>query len=387
MGGIAGRLATPLSVLVVLGVLHESGAVRVDLELVRRWCAMEVSARIFALQPANADHRAAVPAGVHVDLGSAGGRRFRYAWPLILWRLIQASRRTHVVVSGSELGIALIFSFLAARLTRRPFAVLVHSRPSEAMVDWSPRWQHRAVRWIHRHSDALTCVSDRIVTDLVSAGVSPELIRVVPNGIDVDTVRQLANQPPAVVRSSSRRTVLAVGRLSREKGFDLLIRAHRLLCDIGTVPHRIVLLGDGPDRAKLANLADSLGVGDSVVFAGFQTNPLPDIASADVLCMPSRYEGFPLVLLEALALGVPVIASPSGGELLAEGSYGVIVPAESPESLASAIDEHLRDPARLCTLAERGPDRVREYDLATIAAHHLVWLRELAGCTPDLRAV
>jgi glycosyltransferase involved in cell wall biosynthesis len=346
---------------------------------------MGVSAKIFALQRASVDHAAAVPAGVQVNLGSAGGHRLRYAWPLILWRLVRASRRTHVVVSGSELGIALFFSFAAARLARRPFALLVHSSPSEAMADWTPRWQHRAVRWIHRHSDAATCVSERIVTDLVSAGVPPEVIRVVPNGIDVDAVQRLANQPPAVVRSPTRRTVVAAGRLSREKGFDLLIRAHGLLRDVGAVPHRIVLLGDGPDRTKLADLADSLGVGDSVVFAGFQANPLPDIASADLLCMPSRYEGFPLVLLEALALGVPVIASPSGGELLAEGSYGIIVPTESPESLASAIDQHLRNPAPLRTLAERGPERARGYDWATVATYHLAWLRDLAGCAPDLR--
>jgi glycosyltransferase involved in cell wall biosynthesis len=382
MGGMASRLATPLSVLIVLGVLHESGAVRVDLELVRRWCTMGVSARIFALQRTNGAHRAATGSGVQVDLGSTGGHRLRYAWPLILWRLVRASRRTQVVVSGSELGVALFFSFAAARLARRPFAVLVHSRPGEAMVDWTPSWQHRAVRWIHRHSDALTCVSERIVADLVSAGVSPDVIRVIPNGIDVDTVRDLAKQSPAVVRSPRERTVIAAGRLSREKGLDVLIKAHGLLRDVGTVPHRIVLLGDGPDRAKLAHLAQSLGVGDSVVFAGFQTNPLPDIASADLLCMPSRYEGFPLVLLEALALGVPVIASPSGGELLAEGSYGIIVPTESPESLASAIEQHLRDPAPLRTLAERGPERVREYDWATVAAHHLVWLRELADAQP-----
>ena len=365
--------------LLVLGVLHENGAVRVDLELVRRWSAMGVSAKVFALQRAKADQAVAAPATVSVNLGSASGRRLRHAWPIILWRLIAASRRAHVVVSGSELGVALFFSFVAARVARRPFALLVHSRPSKAMADWTPRWQHRAVRWIHRHSDGVACVSDRIVTDLVSAGVPADVIRVVPNGIDIDTVRRLANEAPAVARSPTSRTVVAVGRLSQEKGFDLLIRAHGLLRDAGAVSHRIVLLGDGPDRDKLANLADRLGVGESVVFAGFVANPLPDIASADLLCMPSRYEGFPLVLLEALALGVPVIASPSGGELLDEGSYGIVVPSESPECLASAIAQHLRNPAPLRTLAARGPERLRGYDWATVAAHHLAWLRELAG--------
>jgi glycosyltransferase involved in cell wall biosynthesis len=221
-------------------------------------------------------------------------------------------------------------------------------------------------------------VSERIVTDLVASGVRPDMIRVVPNGIDVESVRRLATEPPAVVGSPTLRTVVAAGRLSREKGFDLLIRAHGLLRDVGTVPHRIVLLGDGPDREKLIDLANSLGVADSVIFAGFRANPLPDIASADLLCIPSRYEGFPLVPLEALALGVPMIASPGGGELLAQGPYGIIVPAESPESLASAIDQHLRNPAPLRSLAERGPDRAREFEWHAVAARHLAWMRQLA---------
>jgi glycosyltransferase involved in cell wall biosynthesis len=254
------------------------------------------------------------------------------------------------------------------------------------MIDWAARWQHRAIRWIHRNSDATACVSESIVADLVESGVPAQLIRVVPNGIDVETVRRLANQPSAVPPAPGRRTVVAAGRLSRAKGFDLLIRAHGLLRDADAVPHRIVILGDGPERGKLVDLAESLEVRDSVVFAGFQANPLPDIASADLLCMPSRYEGFPLVLLEALALGVPVIASPSGRDLLDEGAYGIIVPAESPESLAGAIDAHLRNPVPLRTLAERGPDQARRYDWASVARQHLDWLVELAGQAPYLSA-
>jgi glycosyltransferase involved in cell wall biosynthesis len=380
---VKNRFDAPLSVLLVLGVLHENGAVRVDLELVRRWRVAGAAARVFALQQPDPEQAAVVPAGVDVDTGSPVRRRLRYAWPLILLRLIRASRRAHVVVSGSELGTGLFFSFAAARIARRPFAFLAHSRPSDAMVDWTPNWQHPAMRWIHRHSDAVACVSERIVADLVASGVPPQVIRVVPNGIDVDSVRRLANQPPAVAPSVTCRTVVAAGRLSREKGFDLLIRAHSLLHDAGSVAHRIVLLGDGPDRAKLEELAGTLGVRDSVLFAGFQPNPLPDIASADLLCMPSRYEGFPLVLLEALALGIPVIASPSGRDLLDEGAYGIVVPAESPECLAAAIDRHLRDPLPLRTLAERGPEHARRYDWSAIATQHLAWLCELAGCAPD----
>jgi hypothetical protein len=100
--------------------------------------------------------------------------------------------------------------------------------------------------------------------------------------------------------------------------------------------------------------------------------------------MPPRYEGFPLVLLEALALGVPVIASPSGRDLLDEGAYGIIVPAESPENLASAIERHPRDLLSLRTLAERGPEHARRYNWTAVATRHLAWLGELAGRAPDL---
>ena len=99
----------------------------------------------------------------------------------------------------------------------------------------------------------------------------------------------------------------------------------------------------------------------------FQINPFAEIAVADLFCLPSRYEGFPLVLLEALVLGIPIVASECGSELLGDGDYGHLVATGSVEDLANAVEWHLRAPERLRTMARQGPQRARRFAWSQIA--------------------
>lgn len=346
----------------------------VDLELVRRWNASGAPAMVFALR-ANRGGEAAVDSAVPVRNGSRYQSRLRYAWPLILLRLVRASRQADVVISGSEIGLGLPFAFAAARLARRRFAIIVHCNLQDAMVDWMPAALHPLTRWIHRHADATSCVCPRLVRELLAAGVKPHALRVIPNGIDVDRVRELAQRPP-LPSSADEITIVGVGRLSPQKGFDLLVRAHALVRQ-SEVAHRLVIVGEGPDRSTLLQLARELGVGSTVLLPGFQANPFPQLAAADLFCLPSRYEGFPLTLLEALALGVPIVASDCASELLADGTYGDLVTTGSVHELAVYIERHLRNPVRLRAAALRGPSRARQYAWPKIAEeyrHLSVWV-------------
>jgi glycosyltransferase involved in cell wall biosynthesis len=366
----------PLRLLVVLGELHENGGVRVDLELARQWNAAGASARVFALRAARGP-AASVDSTVSVRNGCRSQSRIRYAWPLILLRLIRGSRDSEVVISGSEIGLALIFAFVAAHFTGRRFATIVHSSLQGAMDSWTPLGLHSLTRFVHRHTDATSCVSQRLVPELLAVGVRPQTIRVIPNGIDADRVRKLAQQPPRLCISHDI-TVVAIGRLSPEKGFDVLIKAHALVRQMG-LEHRLVIIGEGPARSELLQLACALGVGDTIDMPGFQANPFPELAAADLFCMPSRYEGFPIALLEALALGVPIVASSCGGELLADGAYGDLVAIDSVDGLARAIERHLRSPTRLRATARLGPARARLYAWPQIADEYL---RFLSGAQP-----
>jgi glycosyltransferase involved in cell wall biosynthesis len=195
-------------------------------------------------------------------------------------------------------------------------------------------------------------------------------VEVIPNSLDplaVETVQrtcQTWDHPfPA------KPVVMAVGRLNPEKGFDLLIRAHRRLRDMG-VEHSLVILGEGPLRAELTELVKELRVADSVIMPGFFPNPYTALKQATLCVLSSHFEGCPSVLLEALALGVPIVATRcfSGPrEILDEGKYGMLVPPNDEAALTEAIGKLLNDPARRKQLRLAGLERIRQYFPANIA--------------------
>lgn len=366
---------SPLRLLVVMGTQHENGGHRVVLELARRWNASGTSAQVFVLQPAR-DRVAAVDSIVPIKYGYRRQTRLRYAWPLVLLRLSRSCRKVDFVISCSETGTSLLFGFIAARLTRRRFAVIVHSSLNAALRDWMPSRFHSMARRIHRKSDATVCVSSRLLPELLATtGVREDTLRVIPNGIDTDRVTALARQPSQPAAPDGA-TIVASGRLSHEKGFDLLIRAHDRVRRAG-VAHRLLILGEGPERINLLRLVHELDVGDTVELPGFRENPFPDIVAADLFCLPSRYEGFPLAVLEALALGVPIVASECGSDLLADGKYGDVVATESVEELATAIERHLREPERLRAAVLHGPQLAREFAWSRIAEEYRRFFAEM----------
>ncbi|MBI4577680.1 MAG: glycosyltransferase [Planctomycetes bacterium] len=157
--------------------------------------------------------------------------------------------------------------------------------------------------------------------------------------------------------------VAAVGRMSREKGHQVLLAALARL-NGGRTAARLVLAGDGPDRAALETQARGLGLGGRVVFLG-ATDEVPRVlAAADVVAHPSHYEGFGLVLLEAMAAGRPVVASRVGGipEVVEEGRTGLLVPPGDPEAMALALGRVLDDPGLARRMGEAGARRARAYD-------------------------
>ena len=153
--------------------------------------------------------------------------------------------------------------------------------------------------------------------DLVgNFGVNPVKLTVISNPLDIDRIDELAKAdlPEAANYFSANAEgaifLVAAGRLVDVKGFDLLIRAVAL-CP--TLTLRVLILGEGPSLGKLEALVSELGVGERIRFVGFQKNPYAFFARADAFVLSSRYEGLPNVLLEAMACGTPVIATPAPG--------------------------------------------------------------------------
>jgi GalNAc-alpha-(1->4)-GalNAc-alpha-(1->3)-diNAcBac-PP-undecaprenol alpha-1,4-N-acetyl-D-galactosaminyltransferase len=169
-----------------------------------------------------------------------------------------------------------------------------------------------------------------------------------------------------------------MGRLSRQKGFDILIRA---MAEVRSRA-RLVLIGEGPEEGMLRDLAARVGVSERVAFTGFLANPYPALAGASVFALPSRYEGFPNALVEAMSLGVPCVASrcPTGPEeIVTDGVDGILVPVEDPRALAAAVNRLLDDAALRDRLGRAARERARVYDAPEVVRRFEALLDEVAG--------
>lgn len=240
---------------------------------------------------------------------------------------------------------------LALPPSRRPaLAVSVHTFPFHR-----PRGLDPARRWLLRGvarawaGAALLPVSGAVAAWLRRhAGLRPRRVLGPP----------LALPAGAPDRSAARRAlglpadlqlVGFVGRLSREKGADVLLTAWAGLGTETRRRSRLVLLGDGPERVALQRLATSLGIAGEVVWLGHIPGAGSLLRAFDLLAIPSRSEGLGLVALEALALGVPVAAARTGGlpEVLRQGAWGALLPPEDAGAWAEALRRYLVDPSAL----------------------------------------
>ncbi|MFE2042708.1 glycosyltransferase [Streptomyces sp. NPDC059477] len=270
-------------------------------------------------------------------------------------RMIEVVRPDVVHAHSAKAGLA---GRLAVR-GRIPTVFQPHAWSFEAVggatAELALRWERFAARWAAR----TVCVSRAERETGVAAGIAARWT-VVPNGVDTERFRPAA---PRAVRASllpgvapDAPLVVCVGRLCRQKGQDVLLAAWEAV--LRRVPGaRLVLVGDGPDRERLAAAG-----GGRVLFAGAVADPVPWYRAADLVVLPSRWEGMALAPLEALACGRPVVMSEVAGarESLppALAAHG-LVPPDDPAALARAITTLLLDPPLGEELGARGRTHVR----------------------------
>ncbi|GAA0289280.1 glycosyltransferase [Kineococcus aurantiacus] len=375
-----GALPDGLRVLFVQGHLRENGGLRVVLDLARRFVRVGAPTTVFALERVEGVATAAPDPSVRLVFGADAHVPTPRRLPREVLRLVREARRHDVVVSGSEIGHGVLAGWLAARLTRTPFVVLAQGDLDQAVRAWVPPHLRRVTRLADAHADATICVSPGLVEGIVTNGQPAERVHVVVNGVDVDGLRTRAAQLPGAGRDARRPRVVALGRLTPHKGFDLLVRASAAVRAQG-LDHELVIAGEGDERGALERLVRELGA-DHVALPGFTDRPEGVLSGADLFVSSSRTEAMPLTLLEALALGTPVVAtdcSVGSRMLLDEGRLGRLVAPESVEALAGALADHLRDPGPLRAAAAQGPGFARRFDPWALARDHLGILARTAA--------
>ena len=236
----------------------------------------------------------------------------------------------------------------------------------------------RAYRWADRLVRPLTtvtiCVSERErEAGLLAHTCDAERTIVIPNAVDV------AGAPRAEPARRERPLIVSVGRLKAPKDFLTFVRA---LAKLRADSFEAVVVGEGPDRARLEREIESLDLGGRVRLAGERRDVPELLATADVFVLPSSSEGMPVSVLEAMAAGLPVVASRVGGvpEQVADGKTGVLVGPGDADELAAALDGLLADPDLRRRLGQAGRLRAEEaFDLTRFRRAHLeLYSRELA---------
>lgn len=196
-----------------------------------------------------------------------------------------------------------------------------------------------------REASCVVGVSDGVRKSAIRIyGLDEEKTQTIYNGFDLDRIRGLADEACPIELRGDEGTfrIACVGRLQHEKGVDILLNALQIaIHERGLRQIQLVLAGDGRDAGMLRSLCRDLNLDEFVTFAGFQKNPYAILSRCDLLCLPSRYEGMPNALVEALACGLLAIASncPHGPqEILTSEQFGQLVTVEDEHALAQAIE-------------------------------------------------
>jgi glycosyltransferase involved in cell wall biosynthesis len=263
----------------------------------------------------------------------------RWLWdPRPFWQFLRLVKQGRFNVVQSHGYKSHLVAWFVARALGIPWLAFVHGWTKE---DWKVRLYHALDRWSLQYADAVVAVSNplgEVCKGLRGARGGTE---VVLNAVDGDFIRGkvgAATIRSRYLRHNARFLIGCFGRLSHEKGQDILLRSVNGIRQ--QIPDSIFLfLGDGPELSRLQNLSEQLGISDRVIFHP-HTETMRDYYEAiDMLILPSRSEGLPNVVLEALSFGVPVVASNVGAlnEVITDGESGWLLPPGDIAALTEAV--------------------------------------------------
>jgi glycosyltransferase involved in cell wall biosynthesis len=353
---------------IFLHTLYGGGAERAMFNLACGFSALGIQVDLLLLRN-EGTYLSQLPAEIRVV--NLGGGKLWQCFPA----LVRYLRQEKPPVMLSTLDDTNIAALLARRLAGYPPRLVVNvqntiSQDAKNAAVLKTRVMPLLSRYFLPWADAIVPVSHGVAADLGQMGVAPALIQVIPNPVVSANVLEKAQEAvehPWFAQGKPP-VILGVGRLNQQKDFGTLIRAFAQLRQ--QRPVKLIILGEGSEQPALAALIQELALSADVDLPGFVENPYAYMARSSVFVLSSLYEGLPSVLIEAMATGVPVVATncKSGPlEILEHGRFGRLVPIRDVSAMASAIAAMLDTPIAPETSKQRAMEFSLEKSLAQYA--------------------
>ena len=310
-----------------------------------------------------------------------GGKAETPLAPRSIWGYVRAIRsvakKEQVDLFFGVMHFGTLYASLAKDLffLRQPLigSILGHlSGYYESMGRVPSRLETALIRYLLFRPQGIVVSGKGVKNDLVRVfKARAESIIVIPNGMDLDRIRERAMVPLLDLPFFGGKTMVMSSRLCSGKDFETLLKALFILIQEG--PVRLLLIGEGDYRDQIMAKANEIGVQDHLLLMGFRQNPFPYMKMADVFVLSSLHEGFGNVIVEAMALGVPVVATdcPTGpAEIIEDGRSGLLVEPQNAQKMADAIASIFDNKALQHQLSIGGLERATVFDVKTMVERY-----------------
>ena len=370
-----GFMSSPVRVDYLITGTGTGGAEKILFELVTRLCPEKFSPRVISMKKIGRTGKKIQEAGVEVvSLGLPEKTDLKYVFFLLfaVVKLVLLIVSDRPKILHSWLFQANIAGRFAAKLCGVPINISgMRVIEEERMVQYPI--DLLTSRMVTKYLAVCESVGNHYLKKLA---LPQKMMTVIPNGIDMKKYEKVSENTPDTVKDSENKTLIIglMGRLHRQKGFDVFLRSFPFVVK-KNYNIKALIAGGGPELRSLQNLIDKLNLEKYVQLLGEVSDPAGFMNGLDVFVLPSRWEGMPNVVLEAMAFGLPVIATNVGGspELVVsgkDGETGIIVSPENEEELSSALISILDDPKRRGDMRESALSRVKKFDMEKMISQY-----------------
>jgi glycosyltransferase involved in cell wall biosynthesis len=283
---------------------------------------------------------------------------------------------TDLIIATSELTPTYI-TWLLSLLHRKPLIADVQVYLSRWIKDSNKPIHNHLCRFIYPQISYIRCVAEGVAEDLLSNYNVPEKnLSTIYVPFELEEINQVADSliPTNHSQIFNKPTIVTVGRFTSQKRFDIAIEAFNCFYKQYSIDANFLILGDGELRPQLETQVKNLGLTDRIFMPGFVENPHAYVKSSQVFLLSSDYEGLPRVLIEALAVGCPVVATncPSGPDEILKGGEcgGLLIPMGEPEKLAQGLVQVLSNPELAQNLHKSGLQRAKDFSTQTVVQQY-----------------